>query len=177
MKIPINPGKGVRLSLKPGDRLKITTPRGGQVVDLTFLNFSQSMTRNYNSSLRLERGMSLYNKNLEQTLILIEKNSSANIDIIYPGCSKEIYKDRRLGCRDILSNVLQVETSSLPDVVSIFMDVNIEKDGRISIIPSSAKENDYVIFECLKEVVIGISCCPDNINACPNPSKIILEKL
>ena len=175
MKIHLKPGEAVKLELKSKEKLKIITPLGGQVADMTFLSFSQSLTRNFNRTVKLEENMILYDNNCNGILKLTKKKTDSNIDLLFPGCFKEIYKDHRPGCRDMLSKVFNVKRSELPDVVSFFMDVKVSENGKLEILPSSARGGDYVVLECLRDVVVGVTCCPDDLVACPNPSEIIVE--
>lgn len=175
MMVCLKPGEAKKLEMKLEERLKLQTPSGGQAIDLTFLRFDQALTRNINWTIKGKEGTTLYNRNGEGVLKIVEKKTDSGIDLLFPGCYKEIYNDKRSGCRDLLSKILKVRRSDMPAVVSFFMDVHVAADGQLRILPSSAGAGDYVIIEALKDVVVGVTCCPDDVVACPNPSEITIE--
>jgi len=180
MIVRLKPGEAKKLEMKLGQRFKLQTPSGGQVFDLTFLQFDQAMTRNMNcgfgcATVKGTEGATLYDKNGEGVLKIVEKKTDSGIDLLFPGCYKELYDGEKLGCRDLFSKIFKIRRSELPAVVSFFMDVHVATDGRHRILPSSARAGDYVIVEALKDVVVGVTCCPDDDLACPNPSEIAIE--
>jgi uncharacterized protein YcgI (DUF1989 family) len=182
MPIRIKPGKAIKIEVKEGESIKISTPFGGQGCDLVFLEFDQALTRNINggfgySSLIADIGTKLYDCHGNNILTITKKNTNSSIDIIFPGCFSELYEDRRKGCRDVLSEVLGVKRWHLPAVVSLFVDTQIINKSKIKFKPSSAKAGDYITIKAMKQVDLAISCCPDDEVCFPNPSEIVIEKL
>jgi len=91
-------------------------------------------------------------------------------DLLWPGCSSNVYKNTKLGCRELLSDVLNIEVKNLPPVCSLFMSLGL-KDN---IIPSPVQPGDNVVFEALEDVVLGITSCSDNGFCNLNPSEVII---
>ncbi len=155
------------VDLKKADRMIVKTVDGGQVSDMTFIGFDQAMTRNFNGWRRynapklatsLVEGDALVDGDLNSVLHLVKSHSSAGHDLLFPGCWRELYDDGRLGCRDILSELFKVERKNLPHMATWFMDV---KEMRI--VPSTGRPGDHVELEALRDVVVGLTACPDNV--------------
>ena len=146
--------------------MTISTPSGGQVSDLTFIGFDQAMSRNVNGwrrynapkiVTRFEEGDVLVDGERNPMVHLVRNRSSAGHDLLFPGCWKELYKDGRLGCRDILSMLFGVERGVLPSMATMFMEV---RDLRI--VPSPAQPGDSVDLGILHDVTLGLTACPDD---------------
>jgi len=160
-------GTGRLVELRKADRMIVKTIDGGQVSDMTFVGFDQGMTRNFNGWRRfgvpklagtLEDGDVLVDGDIKPVLRLIKSHSSAHHDLLFPGCWRELYKDGRPGCRDILCELFGIERKSLSHMATWFMEV---KDMRI--VPSPAEPGDYVELEALRDVVVGLTSCPDDV--------------
>ncbi len=201
-------GKAEKFELKKGDKIKILIPFGGQVSDIVFEGFNQSITREKLTYSRhvsgtttpmaktLEQGECLYNCEGKPILLLKENNVSElsindyfkilpdhidknrlflqeplikpTHDLLWPGCSSEIYKNEKKGCRELLSEVLDLELKNLPSVCSLFMTLG----SKNNIIPSPVQKNDNVVFEALEDVLLGVTSCPDDWFCNLNPSEV-----
>jgi len=164
--ITIPHGQVRALDLKKGDRVKVLSTKGGQVAELVFEGYEPGTTRGFNGLktygevrqiLKAKEGAVLINGDGEHILKIVEDRSHAGHDLLFPGCKKEIFKGKKLGCRDMLAAVLGVPRSRLPSTVGLFMDV---EDFRI--VPSRSKPGDYVVLEALKDVRVGITSCADD---------------
>lgn len=169
--------------LKKGDKLRIEVVKGGQVADLSFENFNQSLTRdNYrhllgsgkHSVFSLGPGAVLYDNNAMGVLKLLETRTESSHDALFPGCRKEILAGGRKGCLDLLAQALRVPRVRVPAVISLFMNI-----VDFEIVPTRAKPGDFVVFEALREIKVGVTACPaepgryvGTIRAqqCPNPN-------
>jgi uncharacterized protein YcgI (DUF1989 family) len=169
-------GKGILVNCRKGDHIFIKTVGGGQVSDLTFLGFDQAMARNFNGWRRynapklvtsLEEGDALVDGNVNPVLRIVKKKSSVGMDVIFPGCWSEIYDDHRPGCRDILSKLFGVERKQLPAMATLFMEVR-----ELEILPCRAAPGDYGELEALRDVVIGVTSCPDDEKCNTKPGEI-----
>jgi uncharacterized protein YcgI (DUF1989 family) len=169
--IPNGTAKG--FEVKKGAKVKISIPRGGQVADMAFPDFSQSLTRDLNAAGRkmifhAEEGTIFYDGEGIAHLKLVESRGSSKHDLLFPGCRKEMYEGK-LGCRDLLSEAIGIPRRELAGVCSFFMNVK-----RGEIYPSSARPGDYVVLEALRDLTLGISSCPDQ-GASPTLSEVVVE--
>jgi len=212
-------GTAKKFKLSKGDKIRIISPKGGQVSDITFKGFNQARTREVlmydryyaakdkNPEARahrsmpknLEQGECLYNGKGEPVLELVEdsvtelskeeykkwledlgKNidwermymegdkAKATHDLLWPGCSTQSYRDKRKGCRDVLSEVLGIELEELPAVCTLFMNTDIYE----YMVPTAVQAGDYVVLEALEEVELGVTSCTSDFWCNPIPSEI-----
>ncbi len=172
----IEHGNGMLVDMRKGDRALVKTVSGGQVSDLTFIGFDQAMTRNVNGWRRFneprlvtkfDEGDVLVDGDLKPVLRIVKNNSSASHDLLFPGCWRELYSDGRRGCRDILSDFFHIERRNLPSMATMFMEVK-----ELKIVPSPAKLGDFVELEALRDVVVGLTACPDDAECNSKPGDI-----
>lgn len=160
-------GNGMLIDMKRGDIALVRTVDGGQVSDLTFIGFDQALTRNFNGwrrfnaprlVTRFDEGDMLVDGDLNPVLRVVKSHSSAGHDLLFPGCWRELYPDGRRGCRDILSELFNIERRNLPAMATMFMEVR-----EMQIVPSPAKPGDYVELEALRDISVGVTSCPDDV--------------
>ncbi len=176
------PGTARAFTLEEGDVVKVISPEGGQGGDLTFLGFDQSLTRNINGwekwgNLKItfyaDPGMKLYDGDGVPYLEVVEVNSDLRVDIMYPGCWREIYEDRRPGCRDLLSEALGVERKELTGMASFLVKCRVDEDGYMFSAVDS-RPGDYLTLKALRPVTLAVSTCPDT-ELQANPSDLVVE--
>ena len=177
------PGTARSFLLGEGDVVKIISAEGVQGGDLTFLGFDQSLTRNINGwekfgSVKLtfyaDPGMKLYDGDGTPYLEVLEVHSDLRVDIMYPGCWREIYQDGRPGCRDLLSEALGVERKELTGMASFFVECVVDEDGYMF----SSLDNqpgDYLTLRALQPVTLAVSTCPDDSLPGIRPSDLVVE--
>lgn len=175
-------GTARAFSLRKGQKLRITSQEGGQVVDLTFKDFSQALTRDINGMERynfpklvfsLEEGMSLYDGAGTKVLTLAESHTQAPHDLLFPGCRSPIYEGEQEGCREMLARVLAIPLASLPATLNLFL---FTEDMAMTV-RRSAEKGDYVVLRAERPVKVGVSVCPDRHFCNPNPSEVRVEVL
>ncbi len=138
---------------------------------MSFLGFDQALTRNINGWERYgepwlvffaEQGMKLYDGDGEPVLEVGECQAQGGNDIMYPGCWNEIYADRRPGCRDLISSALGIDRAQLTGMLSFF--VNADVEGRVykGLQYCDVRSGDFVSFQAMSEVAVGVSACPDD---------------
>jgi len=177
------PGTARAFLLGEGDVVKIISPEGGQGGDLTFLGFDQSLTRNINGwekfgSVKLtfyaDPGMKLYDGDGTPYLEVVEVHSDLRVDIMYPGCWREIYEDGRPGCRDLLSEALGVERKELTGMASFFVECVVDEDGYM-FSSLDIQPGDYLTLKALRPVTLAVSTCPDDSLPGIRPSDLVVE--
>ncbi len=177
------PGTARAFLLGEGDVVKIISPDGGQGGDLTFLGFDQSLTRNINGwekfgSVKLtfyaDPGMKLYDGDGTPYLEVVEVHFDLRVDIMYPGCWREIYQDGRPGCRDLLSEALDVERKELTGMASFFVECVVDEDGYM-FSSLDIQPGDYLTLKALRPVTLAVSTCPDDSLPGIRPSDLVVE--
>ena len=177
------PGTARAFLLGEGDVVKIISAEGGQGGDLTFLGFDQSLTRNINGwekfgSVKLtfyaDPGMKLYDGDGTPYLEVLEVHSDLRVDIMYPGCWREIYQDGRPGCRDLLSEALGVERKELTGMASFFVECVVDEDGYM-FSSLDIQPGDYLTLRALQPVTLAVSTCPDDSLPGIRPSDLVVE--
>ena len=177
------PGTARAFLLGEGDAVKIISPEGGQGGDLTFLGFDQSLTRNINGwekfgSVKLtfyaDPGMKLFDGDGTPYLEVVEVHSDLRVDIMYPGCWREIYEDGRPGCRDLLSEALGVERKELTGMASFFVECVVDEDGYM-FSSLDIQPGDYLKLKALRPVTLAVSACPDDTLPGIRPSDLVVE--
>jgi uncharacterized protein YcgI (DUF1989 family) len=177
------PGTAKAFPLEAGGEIKITSPCGGQGGDFTFLGFDQSLSRNINGwekfhnvklSFYADPGMKLYDGEGTPFVEVVEVHSRLRVDMMYPGCWREIYPDRRPGCRDLLSEALGVERRELTGMASFFVKCDVDEDGYM-FSDLSIQPGDYLVLRALRPVTLAVSACPDDTLPGIKPSDLLVE--
>jgi uncharacterized protein YcgI (DUF1989 family) len=181
--ITLPPGKATAIPLQSGDELKITSPEGGQGGDFTFLGFDQALTRNINGwekfgnvkvTFYADPGMKLYDGDGVPFVEVAEVHSELRVDLVYPGCWREIYEDGRPGCRDLLSEALGVERKELTGMASFWTSCEVDEEG-YKFGSFDIQPGDYLVLRALRPVTLAVSTCPDDTLPGVRPSNLKLE--
>lgn len=169
----IAPSTGVAFRLKKGDRLKVIDPEGEQVSDLMCYAdedrdewLSSGRTFDYESTLLLTTGNTLWS-NRSRTMLRIVEDTCGRHDFLLTPCSPEMYRilygvDEHPSCFVNLRNELApygIGPDDIPTTFNIFMNVQFQSDGRISVEPPQSKPGDHIVFEALMDLVVGLTAC------------------
>lgn len=173
--IEIPPKSGVGFVLEEGQRLKVVDPEGGQVADLFCVDaenprdaLSSGRTIDYAETVRLTRGHPLYS-NSGNILLRITHDTCGVHDFLVTPCSRQMFrmmfgKATHDGCFENLSKALapfDVPPTTITTTFNVFMNVPVDPDGRIRVLPPVSKPGDYVIFEAQRRVFVGLTACAD----------------
>jgi uncharacterized protein YcgI (DUF1989 family) len=181
--ITLAPGTATAIRLDRGDEVKITSPEGGQGGDFTFLGFDQALSRNVNGwekfgtvkvTFYADPGMKLYDGEGTPFVEIVEVHSDLRVDIVYPGCWREIYDDRRPGCRDLLSEALGVERRELTGMASFWAECEVDEDGYM-FSNLDIQPGDYLVLRAVRPVTLAVSACPDDSLPGIRPSDLLVE--
>lgn len=166
----VGAGSAKRFELRPGERIVISTPDGAQGGDFSFLGFDQGMTRNVNGWRRygrpylvfaVEPGMMLCDGDGEDALEVGECRTAGKLDVMLPGCWREIYDDGRPGCRDLISAELGIERRELTGMLSFFIDSEVTPEYYDGLRGMPIEPGDFISFRALRQVTAAVSACPD----------------
>lgn len=174
MDIRIEPRSGAAFTLEVGDILTVTDPDGGQVSDLLAYSrddprevISNGRTFDLEETIHLTAGNRLWSNRSNAMLRIIEDTAGQH-DFLLTPCSvdtfKHFYPDKPVhrGCFGNLAEVLQpygIEADSIPTAFNIFMNVPVGSDGKIEVLPPTTQAGDYIRFEALQPLIIGVTAC------------------
>lgn len=163
-------GTAERFELAARERIVIKTPDGAQGGDFSFIGFDQAITRNVNGWERygrpllvfhVDEGMHLCDGDAEPVLEVGESRTDGKLDVMLPGCWREIYDDGRPGCRDLISAALGIERRKLTGMLSFFIDSEVAGDSYDGLRGIEIRPGDFVSFRALRPVEAAVSACPD----------------
>ena len=170
----IPPQSGTSFLLKKGAILKICCPEGEQVSDLVAYNqhdldefISNGKTLDYEESIYLSTGNIIYSNRSAKMLEILEDTCGKHDFLLAPCCQntfRKIYgfKEKHPSCRENLYlNLRQygILEESIPTAFNIFMNVEVDSKGKISVLPPLAKPGDFVLFKSHMDLLIGLTAC------------------
>jgi len=163
-------GQACGFDVAAGGRLRICTPTAHQGGDFSFAGFDQAVTRNVNGWSRhrkpyvlfhLSTGMPMCDGNGRPVLELEQLHSKGAVDIMLPGCWRELYADGRLGCRELISAAIGIERAQLTGMASFFVRSRATDEYYDALSRPGIEAGDYLILRALRDVRVGVSACPD----------------
>lgn len=170
----IEPRSGTAFLLKKGDQLKVIDLKGEQVSDFFCFRkndendyLSSGRTLDYMSKLFLSTGDLLYSSKSIPMARIVEDKVGRH-DFLLTPCSKDtfkiIYNDENPhhGCEGNLIRAFEkfgIFIPAMPTTFNIFMNVVINEAGEIRVAPPKSKAGDYIIFEALEDLVVGLTAC------------------
>ncbi len=163
---------GIAMLVHCGDVLRIIDPHGEQVADLALFSagdlsevFSPGRTMDYNESIRLSRGASLYSNKSAELARVVEDSVGVH-DMLLAPCSAAMFARRgelaHASCHaNLTAALLQfgVSNDMVTTTLNVFMDVRVGADGRITLHPPASKADDSFAIVALRELVVGVSAC------------------
>lgn len=165
---------GVAFELKKGDKLKVLDPEGEQVSDMVLFNaddrrekISSGKTLDFESTILLSSGHKLWSNRSNVMMKILEDTNGRN-DFLLAPCSPEtfeiIYGDKNYhpSCFENLLRNLEpygIEQDDIPTAFNIFMNVQFEADGRLTVQPPLSKAGDYMILKAEMDLIVGLTAC------------------
>lgn len=173
----VEPGTAGLLTVKAGQYLQIQTIEGKQVADFVAFNaddmaehVSTSHTRVANMNIVPQMGMSLYT-NLRQPIFEITEDTVGRHDMLVAACDRARYEalgaPGHASCREALTEALveyEVGYDRMPDPINWFMNVAIKQKGELDVRVPLAEAGDYVLLKALRDAVVAVSACPQDLN-------------
>lgn len=172
------------LKLAPGQRLRIIDIEGQQVMDTVWLSaadpgdhLSVMWTNFINKTWKITKGHTLYSIRCTPLADIVE--DTVGINSSTGGYCTEAANRVRFGvahtrnCYDNLANALAgfgIEKRQIPEASQFcaFLNLTYEADGTHQVLPPTSKAGDHIDFEARADVLVGLSCCPQELNACNN---------
>lgn len=170
----INPQSGAAFIIKKGEKLKVIDPQGSQVSDMVLFNandtrekISSGKTLDFEESILITAGNFLWSNRSNKMMKIIEDTNGRN-DFLLAPCSPETFQimynnhEYHPSCFENLYTNLasyKIEPDDIPTAFNIFMNVQFNLEGKISVDPPTSKSNDYVIFQAEMDLIVGLTAC------------------
>ncbi|MEO9891486.1 urea carboxylase-associated family protein [Aurantibacter sp.] len=170
----IAPQSGQSFKVKKNTFLKIICPEGEQVADLVAYSLhdlnefiSNGKTLDYEENIYLTTGNIIYSNRSSQMLEIIEDTCGRHDFLLAPCCQntfKKIYNitEKHPSCRENLYLSLEkygIREDAIPTAFNVFMKVDVDNTGKISVLPPTANPGDYIVFKAHMDLLIGLTSC------------------
>lgn len=187
------PKTGLAVEVKVGQRFRVTDLEGKQVVDMAIFNLAnlrEKLSTSYSRTRyvpapgqpyiprdKLLAGDTLMSTICRPMMKIIEETPEIKgmHDTHNRMCNRFLYETfgfgPRDGCHEIISKAIApygLLPEDVPDTMDLFMNYHHDcAQGRWHIGEPCSKPGDYIEFEAMMDVLIGLSNCPlDVLNAC-----------
>ena len=181
---------GTAFALAEGQFLKVIDVEGYQVADLVAIrarprdeaigepleHLSTAATIDRNGSIAVGKGCFLFS-NLYEKMLFVHEDTVGRHDLIHPACSPGMYRSLygilqyHPNCRDNLMEALarvSCAPEHLPVPFNVFMNVSIEKDGKVRVEAPLSRKGDYVVLRALMDLIVAVSACSVDLSLCNN---------
>ena len=174
MRAEIPARSGTAFLLKRGEVLRVIDPEGGQVSDLLAFQqadvretISNGRTFDYEETIRLTTGNRLWSNRSNPMLEIVEDVVGTH-DFLLTPCSeatfRHFYADKPVhrGCFGNLAEALApygVSEDDIPVAFNIFMNVPVDSEGTIKVLPPPTAAGDFIRLLALDNLVIGLTAC------------------
>lgn len=165
---------GAAFNLQKGQKLKVIDPMGEQVSDMVLFNsedprekISSGKTLDFEESILISKGNWLWSNRSNKMMKILEDTNGRN-DFLLAPCSPETFKimynnkGYHPSCFENLYTNLapyNIEPDDVPTAFNIFMNVQFDKDGKLSVDPPLSRAGDYVLFEAEMDLIVGLTAC------------------
>lgn len=165
---------GTAFKLKKGSRLKVFAPEGEQVSDMVLFNvedlrekISSGKTLDFEENILISKGNFLWSNRSRKMMEILEDTNGRN-DFLLAPCSPETFKimyghsGYHPSCHENLSINLEkygISPDDIPTAFNIFMNVQFQENGKLSVEPPFCKPWDYILFEAKMDLVVGLTAC------------------
>lgn len=165
---------GKSFILKRHQKLKVIDIEGEQVSDMVVFNakdsgekLSSGKTLDFEETIFITKGHHLWSNRSNKMMKILEDTNGRN-DFLLAPCSPETFKimynnpDYHPSCFENLTNNLvkyNIQPDDIPNAFNIFMNVRVDQDGKISVNTPDSSAGDYVVFEPLMDLIVGLTAC------------------
>ena len=165
---------GAGFTLKKGEYLKVIDPEGEQVSDMVLFNkddlrerISNGKSMDFEESILLTTGNYLWSNRSRKMMKIVEDTNGRN-DFLLAPCSPATFKimykndEPHPSCFENLLINLEpygVRPDDIPTAFNIFMNVQFQQNGKLSVEPPTSKAGDYVIFKAEIDLIVGLTAC------------------
>jgi len=177
----IDPQTGAAFTIKQGQIIRIIDVEGEQVSDLFCFAkdeieeyLSSGHTIDYNGKLFLSKGDILYSNQSNPMFTIVADQVGKHI-MLYAPCSQEMFvksygvTEAHPNCLDNLVTNLKnfgIRASQITTPFNVFMNIEITREGEISIQSPKSKAGDYIDLRAEMDMIVGVTAC--SAGACNN---------
>ena len=174
MEFKINKQSGAAFELKKGQKLKVIDPEGEQVSDMVLFNaldkrekLSSGKTLDFEESILISKGNFLWSNRSQKMMKILEDTNGRN-DFLLAPCSKETFEimyqhqGYHPSCFENLYTNLKeygIEPDDIPTAFNIFMNVQFQPNGKLTVEPPLSKAGDHILFEAQMDLIVGLTAC------------------
>lgn len=165
---------GEAFFLKKDEILTVIDPQGMQVSDMVLFNstdfgekLSSGKTLDFEESILITTGNFLWSNRSRKMMEILEDTNGRN-DFLLAPCSKETfqimynYEGYHPSCLENLSKNLKpkgVHQDDIPTAFNIFMNVQFDSTGKLSVLPPTSKAGDFVRFQAKMDLLVCLTAC------------------
>jgi uncharacterized protein len=177
-RVEVPGGEGRGIGVRAGQVVRVTDVAGGQVGDL--FAFSQADPSEYASAehtrptigkLFPRAGDPVLTNRRRPILTVAQDASPGRHDTLYAACDPARYAmlGTAAGHRSCAGNLREalrnhgIEAVTVPQPLNVFMDVQVESDGRLVSHPASSRPGDFIAFRAELDCLVVLSSCPMDI--------------
>lgn len=184
----MEPKGGHALTVRQGQRLRITDLEGQQVVDMALFNAENHKERLSTSNSRtryhprpgdpyvprdhLSEGDSLMSTLCRPMMTIVEETPEPKgvHDTHNRMCNRFLFESHGVesqdGCHEIIANAVApygIAPEEIPDTMDLFMNYHHDCERRRWVIDLPvSKAGDYIEFEAVMDCLVGLSNCPED---------------
>lgn len=160
--------------LRRNQLLKVIDPQGGQVSDMVLFNaddirekISAGKTMDFEESILITKNNWLWSNRSQKMMQLIEDTNGRN-DILLAPCSPETFQimynnqEYHPSCfENLFTNLVpfNIKPDDVPTAFNIFMNVQFDGNGKLSVLPPTSKAGDYVLLKPAMDLIVGLTAC------------------
>lgn len=161
---------GKAFYLKKGEILTVIDPEGMQVSDMVLFNssdFSEKISSgkslDFEESILLTTGNFLWSNRSRKMIEILEDTNGRN-DFLLAPCSQETfeimysYEGFHPSCLNNLAP-MGIKQDDIPTAFNIFMNVQFDEKGKISVLPPTSKAGDYIKFQAQMDLLVCLTAC------------------
>jgi uncharacterized protein YcgI (DUF1989 family) len=165
---------GAAFKLQKGQKLKVIDPQGEQVSNMVLFNaedtrekISSGKTLDFEESILITKGDWLWSNRSHKMMKILEDTNGRN-DFLLAPCSPETFKimynnpEYHPSCFENLYTNLApfgIEPDDVPTAFNIFMNVQFDEKGKLSVDPPMSKAGDFVLFEAEMDLIVALTAC------------------
>ena len=165
---------GAAFKLKKGQKLRVIDAEGEQVSDMVLFNakdrrekLSSGKTMDFEESILISSGNFLWSNRSRRMMEILEDTNGRN-DFLLAPCSPETfevmydYDGYHPSCFENLYTNLEkfeIEPDDIPTAFNIFMNVQFDQNGKISVNAPLSKAGDYILFEAKMDLIVALTAC------------------
>jgi uncharacterized protein YcgI (DUF1989 family) len=175
----LEPQTGTAFELRRGQHLTVIDLEGEQVADLIAFArddhrewLSSGRTFDYANTIRLTTGHVLYS-NRSRPMFTIVGDDVGRHDFLFTPCSPETFQiiyrheGHHPSCLENLSRALAphgIDSDAIPTTFNIFMNVEIEADGGLRILPPRSRAGDKVRLRAEMDLLVVLTACAEDLS-------------